>query len=76
MINQQEKSTPKRLDLMAGLRAKKRLPQWQIAQHLNCSQARVSMIESGLTEPSSSEKTQIAALLGVTPELLFGGNDE
>jgi transcriptional regulator with XRE-family HTH domain len=56
---------------MAALRAAKRLPQWKIAKHLGCSQARISMIETGLTEPSECEKQRIGELLAVPAELLF-----
>ena len=75
MIDQQKK-LPRRLDLMAALRAARKLPQWWIARQLGCSQARFSMIENGLIEPTEEERVQIATFLHVEPALLFGEVNE
>ena len=53
------------------LRLSRKLSQWELSRAGGMSQGRYSMIERGLIEPTTEERTRLAAVLGTKPSTLL-----
>jgi len=68
--------TKKPQSIIKAFRSLQGISQTQLADHLGCSQSKISQVEKGQVSLQKGDVPKIAEVLGVDPDLLSGDSDD